>query len=111
MFGAGQRQIRYHVQAVPTTRSPARHHADDHLGHEPDEPLHLKYVEAAGTGRIDALGPFTAGVLVAVAPPDALVSARAERPSTVTRRGAVTGQQHTTHIGRLSGMIESAVQL
>jgi hypothetical protein len=56
------------VQAVPAAGGPPIHQADHHLGHEPDEALHLQDVQPAGARGVDGLGGLTVGVLVAVRP-------------------------------------------
>ena len=70
--------------------SPAGHHGDYNLGHEPDQALDLKDVEATGSGWIYRLGCLSIGVAVAVIPANPLVSSRAEGPATVTRRRSVS---------------------
>ena len=52
VLGAGQREVGHHVQAVAAAGRPAGDHADDHLGHEADEALHLEDVQAAGAARL-----------------------------------------------------------
>lgn len=87
MLAAGQSQVADHVQAVPATGGPPVDHADDDLGHEADEPLHFQDVQSAGARRVDGLGGFTRGVLVAAAAADTLIAARAEGPSAVLGDG------------------------
>jgi hypothetical protein len=48
MFAAGDRQVADHVQTVAAAHGPARDDRDHHLGHHPDQALHLENVEAAG---------------------------------------------------------------
>src|SRR5206468_5166257 len=81
------REVADDVQRVPAARRPTGHEGDDDLRHEADEPLHLEDVQAA-----DALP--TVLVLVPVAAADALVAARAERPTAVLRARPVAGEQH-----------------
>ena len=99
------------MQAVPAAGRPPVDQADDDLGHEPDEPLHLQDVQPPGARRIDGLGGFTRGVLVAAAAADALIATGAERPAAVLGGGPVAGQQHHADVGRHPGMVEGAVQL
>ena len=53
---AGQGQVADHVQAVPAAGRPAVDQGDHHLGHEPDQPLHLQDVQPARRGRVDRVG-------------------------------------------------------
>ena len=98
------------MQAVPAAGGPARHDADDDLGHEPDQPVHLHNVQAAAASGVNRLGRLTGGVLVAVAAADALVTTGAEGPAAVLRRRPVTGQQHTAHVAGHPRVIERPVQ-
>jgi hypothetical protein len=111
MLAAGQRQVADDVQAVAPAGGPPRHQADHHLGHEPDEPLDLEDVEAAGAGRVDRGDRVALGVAVAVAAADALVAARAEGPDAVLGRRAVAGEQHAADVRALAGVVERPVQL
>ena len=99
------------MQAVPTAGGPAVDQTDDHLGHEPDQPLHLQDVQPACAGGIDGVGGLSVGVLVAGAAADTLVTTGAERPAAVFGRGAVSGQQHNTDIRRHPGVVERTVEL
>ena len=99
------------MQAVATAGRPSGNDADHHLGHEADEPLALEDVQAPGPRRVDGLGGVAAGVLVAVPAADALVTARAERPAAVARRGAVAGEQHDADVTRRPGVVEGGEQL
>ena len=85
VLAAGQGEVADHMQAVPAAGRPPVDQADDHLGHEPDEALHLEDVQPAGAGRIDRVGGLAGGVLVAGAPADALIAAGAKRPAAVFR--------------------------
>ena len=107
---ARERQVTHHVQAVPAAHGPARHHGDDHLGHEADQPLHLEDVKPAQAARVGLAG-LVALVLVAVLAADALVSARAEGPPAVLGRGPVAGDEHAAHVGGHARMVERGVQL
>ena len=111
VLAAGQGEVADHVQAVPAAGRPAVDQADDHLGHEPDQPLHLEDVQPAGAGGVDGVGGLAAGVLVAAAAADALVAAGAERPAAVLRRRPVAGQQHHADVGGHPGVVEHAVEL
>ena len=111
VLAAGQGQVADDVQAVPAARRPAGHHADDDLGHEPDEPLHLEDVQPSAARRVDGLAGLPFGVAVAVPAADPLVAAGAEGPPAVLRRGAVAGQQHAAHVGGHPGVVERGVQL
>src|SRR4051794_15849812 len=102
VLGAGQRQVGDDVQAVPPSGGPARDDADDHLGHEPDQPLHLQDVQPAA-------GVLT--VLVPVPAPHPLITAGAERPAAVLRAGAVAGEQHAADVGGQPGVLEDGQQL
>ncbi len=68
-------------------------------------------MQPAGAGRVDRVGRLAGRVPVAVAAPDALVAARAERPAAVLRRRAVAGEQHAADVGGLAGVVERPVQL
>ena len=78
MLAAGHGQVADDVQAVASAGGPSRHDADDHLGHEADEALHLEDVESAGAAGIDRVGVVAVGIPIAIAPPDALVATRTE---------------------------------
>ncbi len=108
VFPAGDRQVAYHVQAVPSPHGPTGNDRDDDFGHEPYQPLHLEDVQAAEAGGIDSLSVL---VPVAVGPADPLIAARAERPDPVSWGGTVAGQQHAPNIAALPGVVESRVQL
>ncbi len=58
---------------------------------------------------VSAVSPV--GVPVAVATPDALVAAGAERPSAVPGRRTVASEQHAADVGGHAGVIERPVQL
>ncbi len=111
VLAAGQGEVADDVQAVPPARGPAGHHGDDHLGHEPDQPVHLHDVQAPGPGRVDGLGRLAVGVAVPVAAADALVAAGAERPSAVLGRRAVPGEQHAAHVAGHPRVVKRRVQL
>ena len=111
VFAAGQGEVAGHVQAVPAAGRPSVDQADHHLGHEPDEPLHLQDVQPPGARRVDGLGGLALGVLVARAAPDALVATGAECPAAVLGRRAVAGQQDDTDVGGHPGVVEHAVEL
>jgi len=51
------------------------------------------------------------GVLVAAAPPDPLVAARAEGSAAVLQAGAVPGQQHGPDVWGHAGVVQRAIQL
>jgi hypothetical protein len=55
VLGRGDRQVRHDVQRVAAACRPPWHHADDDLGHEPDEPLALEDVQASEPGLVDRL--------------------------------------------------------
>ena len=111
VLGARQGQVAHDVQAVPAARRPPRHDADHDLGHEPDQPLALEDVQAAGASRIDRVRRLSFGVLVAVLAADALIAAAAERPSAILRRRAVAGEQHAADVGRHARVVERGVEL
>jgi hypothetical protein len=108
---AGDGEVGHDVEAVAAARRPPGHHADHHLGHEPDQPLHLEDVEAAGAAGIDGVGRLALGVAVAITPADALVAPRAERPTPVTGGRPVAGEQDATDVARRAGVVERPVQL
>ena len=119
---AGDGQVADHVQAVPTAGRPAGDDGNHHLGHHPDQPLHLQDVQPAavcrGPGGIHRLGGLAerAGlvgrrVLVAGAPTDPLVAAGAERPAAVLAARAVAGDQYAADVRRHPGVVEHPVEL
>src|SRR5262249_10324426 len=110
MLAAGEGQVADHVQAVSTARSPAGHDADDDLGHEPDQPVHLHDVQTAAACRVDRLRRLPGRVPVAVAAADALITAGAEGPAAVLGRWAVAGEQHAAHIAGHPRVVERLVQ-
>jgi len=65
----------------------------------------------SGLGRVDRVGVLALRVAVAVAAPDALVAAAAERPAAVLGGGAVAGQEHRADVGRHAGVVHDPVQL
>jgi len=99
------------MQAVPAARCPSGDQADHHLGHKPNQPLHLQYVQPSRPRWIDGLGGLTRGVLVAGTPADALMPAGTERPTTVLGRRPVSGQQHHSDGGRHPGVVQNPIQL
>src|SRR4029079_13727750 len=115
VLAAGDRQVAHDVQAVSAARRPAVHPGDDDLGHRADESLHLEDVKTPSLcpnpGSVNGLRSLTLGVLVAAAPPDALVPAGAERPAAVLGSGAVAGQQDSPDIGRHARVVQRAIQL
>src|SRR5215470_4112042 len=66
---------------------------------------------SGGDQRIRRGARRTLLVAVAVRPPDPLVTARAEGPAPVLGRRPVAGEQHTSNVGRLTGMVEGGAQL
>ena len=90
LFGSNG-QIRNHVQGMPATRSPPRDQSDHYLGHGTNQALHLQNMQPPSTCRVNRFGGVAAGVVVAVAPADALVAARAERPPAIFGGGTVPG--------------------
>ena len=99
------------MQAVPAAGGPAVDQADDHLGHEPDQPLHLEDVQPPGARGVHGVRGLAGGVLVAGAPADALIATGAERPAAVLGRRPVSGQQHHADVRPHPGVVERAVQL
>ena len=110
MLTTGNSEIAHHVQAVPATHRPARHHADDYLGHESNQALHFQNVEASGARRVDAAGIGAVGVLVAVLAANALVSTATKCPAPIFWRWAVAREQHTPNVGALASMVECGEQ-
>jgi hypothetical protein len=102
VLGAGQGQVGHHVQAVAAAGRPPGHDADDHLGHEADQPLRLQHVQPAAAGL---------GVLVAVPAAHPLVAAGAERPAAVLRARAVAGEQHAADVGGQPGVLQDGDEL
>src|SRR5262249_30351463 len=92
-----ERQIAHDVQAVAAADGPSRDDGDDDLRHEADQALHFEDVEPAEPRRVDAALPL---VFVAVLATNPLITARAERPTSVLRRRAVAGQKNATDVGR-----------
>ena len=117
VLAAGEGQVAHHVQRVPATGCPAVDQADDGLGHEPDQSLHLEDVQPTGPRRVHRLGGVAGGVLVAAAAADALIAAGAERPAGRARRlalargRAVAGEQDDPDVGGAPGVVEDAVEL
>ena len=91
LFG-GYGQIRNHMQGMPAARSPPGDQSDHNLGHGTNQALHLQNMQPPSTCRVNRFGGVAAGVVVAVAPADALVTARAERPPAIFGGGAVPCQ-------------------
>jgi hypothetical protein len=94
---------------VAAARGPAGYDADDDLGHEADDALHLEDVQAPGS----LVGPRARRrvVLVPVSSADALVAAAAEGPAAVLRARSVAGEQHHADAGVHAGVIECAGEL
>jgi endonuclease/exonuclease/phosphatase family metal-dependent hydrolase len=102
VLGAGQGEVGDDVQAVPAAGRPPGDDADDHLGHEADQPLRLQHVQP----------PARPGaVLVAVPPAHPLVATGAERPAAVLRARAVAGEQHAADVGGQPGVLQRGDQL
>jgi hypothetical protein len=99
------------MQAVPAAGGPPVDQADHHLGHKPDQPLHLQDVQPSRPRKIDGLGRLTSCVLIAGAPANALISTGTERPTTVLGRRPVSRQQHHPDVGRHPGVVQNPVQL
>ena len=99
------------MQGVTATGCPAGDQGDNDLGHGTDEALHLQDVQAARACRVDAFCGLAAGVVVAVAAADALVTAGAEGPAAVLGGGAVAGEQYGAHVRGHAGVVEGAVEL
>jgi hypothetical protein len=94
------------VQAVPTASSPTWHYTNHNFWHEANESLYFKNVQASGA-RWVAIGNVVAFyVLVAIFATNALVATAAKCPSAVFGRRAIAGEKHTTHIARLTSMVE-----
>jgi hypothetical protein len=83
------------METVPPADSPPRYNGDDDLGHESNEALNLEDVESPQLCGVDALGPL---VFVSIFASDALVAARAERPTPILGRWPVSCDQDTSHI-------------
>ena len=105
------------MKRVPPAGRPAGYDADDHLGHESDQPLTFQDVQACQLGLVDGVG-LRAGVhvpgslvLVAGAAANALVTARAEGPLAVLGAWPVAGQDHASDITTGAGMFQSPEQL
>ena len=110
VFFGGYGQVRDHVQGMPAARSPPGDQSDNDLGHGTNQALHLQNMQPPGTCRVNRFGGVAAGVVVAVAPADALVAARAERPPAIFGGGAVPGQKYSAYIRGHAGMIERPVE-
>ena len=65
VLGAGQGEVADHVQAVSAAGRPPVDQRDHHLGHEPDQALHLQDVQPAERRRVDRVGVLAVGVVVA----------------------------------------------
>jgi hypothetical protein len=94
------------MEAVSSSDGPTGDDRNDHFGHESDQSLHFEDVKTTYTTWINGFFPFTIGVLVSVFASDPLIAARAERPTPVLGRGAVTRQEDTTHVCGLACMLE-----
>ena len=99
------------MQAVSAAGRPPVDQADDDLGHEPDQALHLEDVQPPGASHVNRVRGVSACVLVAGAPANALIAAGAKRPTAVAWAGPVTSQQHHAHVGGHPGVVEHPVQL
>ena len=84
MFGTCKREIAHNVQAVAAASRPARNNTDHDFRHEPNQSLYLKDVKSAASRRVNRVGSFAVGVLVAVLAANTLIAAGAEGPATVS---------------------------
>ena len=81
------------------------------LGHEPDQPLHLRMCSLPARAASTVSAVPVVGVLVAGAAADALIASRAERPAAIPGRGPVAGQQHHADVRRHPRVVQRAVEL
>ncbi len=68
-------------------------------------------MQSAQPRRIHGPGLVVLRVLVPVPAPDSLVTTGAEGPSPVLGGGAVPGEEDTSDVGGLSGMVECGIEL
>ena len=96
---------------VTTSDGPTGHDRNDHLRHRSDQALNLEDVKSASSPLLDRFGSIAFGVLIAAFAANALVSTRAEGPTTVLRRWTVSSDQDTADVGRHPGVIEASIEL
>ena len=109
MLSAGDGQVADHVEAVATADGPAGNDGDDDLGHETDEALGLKDVQATQAGLIHRRWRAVvvgAVEFVAVLAAHPLVAAGAEGPAAVFLGRTVAGDEHAADVALHASVVE-----
>ena len=71
----------------------------------------ISWGSTSSPAAVPFAGSVVALVVVAVAPPDALVAAGGEGPPAVAGRGAIAGQDDGADVAAHAGVIQGAVEL
>ena len=106
MFLRCNGEVGNNVQTVATTCGPSGHDANNNFGHEANEALHFKNMQAAHARRVAVGNVVAFNVLIAIFATNALVAATAKCPATIFGRRAISGEKYTTHIAALPRVVE-----
>jgi len=98
------------MQAMSTAGCPTWNNTNHYLGHEANQSLNFKNVQATTFAGINSFCSFTFGIAVTIAATDALVTATAKSPTAVFGRWAIAGQKYASDIGALASMFKSCEQ-
>jgi hypothetical protein len=91
MFAACQGEVADNMQTMAATCCPTRDYTNHNLGHETNESLYFKNVQATCATSVDGVLCVAIGVLVSVFAANSLVSATAKCPTTIFGRWTIAG--------------------